>query len=475
MRSLPTTIIWSAPVLATAITLSSCIWMKPANTRVKDSRDEIAGSYLKEVRGHDSGSNNKSLNITWNQGLEKMYLSNPSLIQADFRLEDAKDRNKEVYKRMIPGLTVGLNDSFSLEEIGDAFADSSFRISSFVALGNLLSLPKTVYTNRLTYMGAELQSELMMRQQVISLYRLFQEQRLHRIEKQALDLEAIIIETVSGVDNELYFTMKLAHELAYESWESNIKSWQIKVGDFFMNGYDTIQLHPDQIPDILYNPSELDFTDTSRWGMLQLNLLALERIAEDGQVLDAYLRYLPDANLSVSAPPIYSNSGVQKFDPAAIRLGPSFNWNLDSQGYISQQIDRLKRDAPIKEWRNDKRTREEVGKLFEGKEALTEIQKELAILREAMEVYKKAVKSELVKDPEKAVQAMRRLREKEVRLMAKEIEICSSFWLIDEERWKPITKRWLQTRQNRTYQRKNSKQSNDVNFKTQFNKWIKRK
>ncbi len=100
--------------------------------------------------------------------------------------------------------------------------------------------------------------------------------------------------------------------------ENNVKEWETKVGDFFMDGYASIRLKPEKIPNILYNPTELDFTDTSRWGLLQLNLLALESIAEDGRIIDTYLRYLPRANLNVSAPPLYNNTSGQSFDPAAV-------------------------------------------------------------------------------------------------------------------------------------------------------------
>jgi len=70
---------------------------------------------------------------------------------------------------------------------------------------------------------------------------------------------------------------------------------------------------------------------------------------------------------------------------------------------------------------------------------------------------------------------MRRLKEKEVRLMAREIEICSAFWLIDEQRWKPITKRWLETRQQRTTLRKKNSKSKQLSFKNQLNKWARKK
>jgi len=425
---------------------TACTWMTPATERVSKARDEVSKGFQKEVHRQKYGTNQGLLDISWQQGLSRMYLSNPDLIQADYRIEDAKQRQKQIWKDMIPGLNLGVNDSFALGELGDAFSNPVYRIDSYLNLGNLLELPKNVYVRKITYMGSELQAENTMRQQVIALYRLFQQQRLLNLEKKAIDLEGELVRGITGIEGSEIIEMKVKHKEALESWEKNYRDWNTKVGDFYMAGYDKINLRPSGLPDINYKPSDLDFTDTKRWGMLQLNLLAMEQIAEDGKVLEAYLRYLPRANLSVSAPPLYSNNASQSFDIKNTRLGPSVYWSLDSRGYIGQQIRRLKRESPIKEWRKDKRQRDEVRKLFEGKKALTEVQKELFALRQAMEGYRQAVRQGLIKDPEKAIRTMRQLREREVRLVAREIEICTSFWLIDESRWRPITKRWLATR-----------------------------
>lgn len=462
-------------ITLTIIILPSCIWMKPVDERISEARNQVADKYIKQIRLHQEGGSRGKLNITWQQGLEKMYLSNPDLIRADHRILDAQYQQKQVWRNMIPGLTVGVSNSTLIKNVDDILSNSSFRINSFISLGNLLKLPTTIYTNKLTYIGSALQAENTMRQQVIALYRLFQEQRLHRIEKKALDLEAQLIKSISNTDDSEIVEMKLKHKNAYEKWEENIAKWKIKVGDFFMAGYEDIYLNPKNIPDIIYNPDSLDFSDTNRWGLLQLNLLALETIADDGRILNTYLRYLPTANLSVTAPPLYSNTSGQSFDPANTRLNPSLNWSLDTRGYIGKQLDRIKREEPLKQWRKDKRTREEVKKLFDGKRLLIESRKERNKLKAAMEVYKTAVRSGLVKDPEKAVQTMRKLKEKEVRLMAKEIEISSAFWLIDENRWRPITKRWLQTRKQRTANRKQHAASKKLKFSTQLKKWVGKK
>jgi len=101
------------------------------------------------------------------------------------------------------------------------------------------------------------------------------------------------------------------------------------------------------------------------------------------------------------------------------------------------------------EWRRDKRQRDEVQRLLEGKKALTKTQYELSRLRQAVKGYQEAVLKGLIKDPQKAIGTLRKLREQEIRLLANEIEISTSFWLIDESRWRKITQSWLATREER--------------------------
>ena len=153
-----------------------------------------------------------------------------------------------------------------------------------------------------------------MRQEVIALYRAFQQQRLLKLEKRALDLEGQMISSITGLEGGEVMEMKMKHLEAVENWQKNVKSWREKVGDFFMASYDAIDLSDKGLPDISYRATELDFTDTGRWGLLQLNLLALEQIAEEGQIAEAYFRYLPRANFSVSAPPLYNNNSSESFD-----------------------------------------------------------------------------------------------------------------------------------------------------------------
>lgn len=434
--------------------MSSCYLTTSPENRVAMNRDDVEGELIQELQRQQQVRAGEELNLSWNQALDKMYMHNPKLLQADFQVEDAVNQQKRVWTQLIPLLSVGVSDSFELDNLDDAFSDVNLRVYSYLPLGEIVRLPKNIYTKKLLYMASQLNAEQAMRQEVIALYRLFQRQYLLEMEGSAIRLEGEIAKGLIGLEDVDALKMRESYVEAHEQWQENYEAWRVEVGDFFMDDYSKIDLALKSLPKISYNPRELDFADSGRWGMLQLNLLAMEKISKDAKIIDTYLRYFPRPNFNVTAPPLYTDSATNSFDPAAIRLGPSLRWSLDTRGEVGAQLNRIKREQPLADWRDDKRTREEIKKLLDGKRALAEIQDELDKTRLVIRGYRKAVKSSLVADPQKAIATMRKLREKEVRLAAKEIEICTSFWLIDEERWTKTTKRWQESRKIRAEQRK---------------------
>jgi len=229
--------------------IPSCVWLKPADKRVKEKRDTIGQSFVEEILKQKNKTNLNELDISWQQGLDKMYLSNPEVIQADYRIEDAVESQKQIWKDFIPTATFSVSDSFQLGELGDAFSNPVYRINSFLSLGNLLDLPQDLYERKLTRIGAELNAENTMRQQVIAMYRLFQEQRLLKIQKQAIDHEGDILKGITGIEGTELLQMKLDHKEALDDWVTRERNWKTRVGDFFITGYGSINLQPESIPD----------------------------------------------------------------------------------------------------------------------------------------------------------------------------------------------------------------------------------
>ncbi len=141
--------------------------MKPAEKRLSETRGEISDEFLEKLRIQKSLGGQGVVDLTWNEAMEKMFLSNPELIQADNQIENARQQQKQTWRNLLPLVGLGVSNNVPIEEFADIVTDPQLRIYSFLPLGALLQLPKQVYTRKLYYIGAELQAEQKMRQQVI--------------------------------------------------------------------------------------------------------------------------------------------------------------------------------------------------------------------------------------------------------------------------------------------------------------------
>ena len=169
-------------------------------------------------------------------------------------------------------------------------------------------------------------------------------------------------------------------------------------------------------------------------------------MSDNASLRSAYTRYYPTPNLSVTAPTLYSNVEGLEFEIDEIRVGPSLGWRLDTRGTIGRQIRRIKRDKPFEQWTKDKRRTEEVKDLLDGKKALQKVQQEIQKKRTLMKEYREVVNQGLVDDLEAALRQMKSYQREEIALLAEEIEINTSFWLLDEYKWTETTKQWKRIR-----------------------------
>jgi len=149
--------------------------------------------YLEEVKREDLGQvalTNRSYN--WEEALEAMYKHNTACLRASHRVEDAKNNQRLLWRSFIPGLSAGVSDSVSLDELSSAFTDPTFTVNSFVAFGNLLRLPRDVYSRKIAYIAAELGEQATMRTQTIELFKLFQERHLWGIEGENYEMKRLV-------------------------------------------------------------------------------------------------------------------------------------------------------------------------------------------------------------------------------------------------------------------------------------------
>jgi len=134
-------------ILAMLFGLSSCYILKSPEKRIAENRKKVEEEFQKELFFQQEGAKSDiPLNITWKQGVEKMFMHNPELLQADFRVEDAIDNQKRVFTNLIPLLSIGVSNNFELRNIDEAFDDVRLRVYSYLPLGDILRMPKQIYT-----------------------------------------------------------------------------------------------------------------------------------------------------------------------------------------------------------------------------------------------------------------------------------------------------------------------------------------
>lgn len=226
-------------------------WMRldeAADKRISEARSEIEQQYTREAKSQAANREGGTFIAGWDKASSLMFQNNPDLIRADFLVYDARQRGKRIFKNMIPTLSAGASDSFQVGELSQAFTDPNLRLSSFLSLGNLLQLPTRVYTAKLYAIGAQFSAEQTMRQEVIALYRIFQEKRLIDTEKKALDIQAEIIDVIGGADAVRQASMRLQLDKDLQDWHDRELSWRQKIGDFFMTSYSEVDLSEKTFP-----------------------------------------------------------------------------------------------------------------------------------------------------------------------------------------------------------------------------------
>ena len=434
--------------LIVALCLGGTSCQYSPNRQVKKAVDKKTSTFLTELKRQENESQDKQQKeYNWDEALDLMYEKNETCKRASFRLEDAKTTQKKLWRNFIPSLNASVSDSTSLDNLATSFVDPTFRINSFLSLGNLLNLPKNVYVNRLGTMAAELNEQLVMRSQTVELFKMFEEKRLLELEVQGIQLNEEVAKVVIEIDPTEASSRKKQVKQQYETWKKRETQWLTKVAKFYNVNPGQITFKSSTAPNIRYTSKDLDFYDTQRWGKLQLKLLAMQEMEEESEIRNAYLRYLPRPNLTASAPSLYSNTGNADFSAGDIRLSPSASWRLDTTGTIGNQIRRLKRNKPYEDWEKSRRIKAEVKTLLDGRNAFIETEQEIKNVQLAKKQYIELIRDGLVEqDSETIMGNLQNLHVEEISLNAKIIEISSSYWLLDESWWSKHQRPWKKSK-----------------------------
>ena len=428
----------SSLLLPLSLLLVSC--SGHALRKFDQQQEKVASHLVTEIRRQENDlPTSNAQRLDWNSALALMAQRNLPYKRAEERIALSLQQKNRLWREMIPAFSVGVSDSGTIGDLGSAFTDPNIRVNSFLALGNLLRMPKESYRQEFLVIGADLAAQESYRQQTIALYRLFREGELLRAEKKEIALIDQLAQLRKSPSQRNFSTTSPR----LISWQEKHHNWETKIAQFFNSTPGKITLIPKGLPKLNYQLSDLDFTKTSRWGGLPLKMAALRELATDGRIAETYLRYLPRPSFGVSAPALYSSGNSQSFDPSLTRISPSLSWRLDTRGDISRQIKRLKTQKTYQTWQDDHRRRDEISQLLQGREALREVRTEKARFQKMKAQYRKLLESGMIPpDAPDTFDTLIGFARTEIALRAKEEDLITSFWLIDDSRWSQSDLPW---------------------------------
>lgn len=258
--------------------------------------------------------------LSWQQAWAIVERNNLELKQARQSLSDARSKQNNTFRNLIPQVNLGYYYSMALfgNEQETPPPNGRFDINIVFSLPELINLPIDYYTAALATYKAEQNLEQKRRELISRLYQFFREKEIQAASERADD----DIWQIDASTNEL--TSKKQRELQQREQWHKICS--------FLNCYEARwELHPGGIPRV----SPEDYREKiKRPGDISVTLAAMEVEASRLRKLGVALDYWPSLHVSFYSPTLFNlsggnMSGFMKADD--IRLDMNSYFSLDTR------------------------------------------------------------------------------------------------------------------------------------------------
>ncbi|MEM1184393.1 MAG: hypothetical protein AAGI53_05245 [Planctomycetota bacterium] len=346
---------WIAPSLAIAALVSGCgSPQEQAAHRAAELRWEIADAVIAaEVM--------PVREVDWNGAVDLLRERGPAVIRADQAVERAHIAAGRPYKNLIPTIDFRVGVVEQVDSLADlTTSDLLFDVFITNLLSGLANLPEQVFVTRLALLRTELQREQSWREQIIVLHTLFLQsaaldERLRLAElaragaERADDagFDAVVGLGPEELDDETRDIARDRHELNQ------------RLGALL--GEPAVRWMPDgPVPAIKAEGVLGPGLEERLMNSLVLRLAATDLVAADAAVRSAWYEYLPQPEIFISAPPIFTQTGDDQtvFELGNLTLTARLRLSVDLRGAVAERIKlaNLDRDTAIRETRLAVRT-----------------------------------------------------------------------------------------------------------------------
>jgi hypothetical protein len=376
--------------------------------------------------------------LDWPSAVEVMRENNLKLRQASTELTNAHEAVVQIFKDLLPTLNLRAGITKRLVDIPQFNEeDVNFSASSFFNVPGVVNFYSRYYAARLFEMRARALHDLAEREQMIELYRLFHNADELRVQTTRIENEratALAMEQVDPFSGRVMLTELKTAELATAR---DVKALQDRISDLLGSRDHRWVLVANGIPALDYQQHPLPLTDTNRVAQLQMKLLAIELEAARAQLLGLKLRYWPEMNIFITAPPIYTRSGgTDRFwDTEEIRASADLFWNIDTRGNLTRTIRQTKRQQDLQKERYRQESIALMNRLIFTQGLIDAVKEQLAQVQGQLEVLLAVPPAQTYAALEKYSQDYRNLTQQQLQLKRELSELNALFWFVDELAW----------------------------------------
>jgi hypothetical protein len=376
--------------------------------------------------------------LDWNTAVAVLRENNLRLRRTRVDVTNAQENVRQIYKNLLPTLTLRAGVSQSIGEVAmTTWDDFFFDLNSFFNIPGLVGLNTRLFSARLSLMRAITFADLTERDQLIELYKLIVAFQEHQDARVALEIEQRFADAVRSVDDVSGNVLVREAESRDLALTKESDALQQRAGDLLGNRRWRWVLSTNGAPRFDYVNDPLPISDTNRIAQLQMRLVAIELVGAWARIVGIKLEYWPDMRLFVSGPPVYSRrEGMERiFDAENIRFTADIFWRLDTRGQISRQLRQARRDQELQVARIRQESLALIDRLLAAQKIANDLRSEIAELNQLIPVVESVPPPADFTGIVKAAETRRSLRDQERRLRRELAELNTLFWFVDEQKW----------------------------------------
>lgn len=376
--------------------------------------------------------------LDWNAAVQLMASNNLKLRQSRNELTNAQENVRQVFKDLIPTLNGRAGVSKRVGDFSNIGPDDvTISADSFFNIPGVVGFSARLYAAQLYRLRAEAAAELVKREQMVELYRLFFSAEELRDEQMRLQMQRAAAEAMTQVDafsGRLMMTEMEARELAHARERKGI---QDRAADLLGSREYRWVFTTNGLPNLRYHAEPLPLTDTNRVAQLQLKLLGIELEAARAQMLGLKLRYWPELNIFVAGPPVYQrNAGVDRFwDADDVRMSADLFWTIDTRGQIGRSIRQTKRSQELQKERQREEALSLMNRLLFTQQLSGSVLKQLGRVESQLGLLLAIPPAQNYFAIQKYAYDYRSLTQQQLQLRRELSELNALFWFVDESAW----------------------------------------